>query len=77
MARRTMETLNRGIACKQDEAAPLVSEEMYRAVVESSPYPMLILADQFRLIFVNDTVCLLSGFSRVDYLQRIFMEFRS
>ncbi|HQN67866.1 MAG TPA: PAS domain S-box protein, partial [Smithellaceae bacterium] len=72
-----METLNRGIACKQDEAAPLVSEEMYRAVVESSPDAMLILDDQFRIIFVNETVCRVSGFSREDYLQRNFMDFLS
>ncbi len=70
-----METLNRGIACKQDEAAPLVSEEMYRAVVERSHDAMLILDDQFRIIFVNETVCRVSGFSRQDYIGRNFMDF--
>ena len=70
-----METLNRGIACKQDEAAPLVSEEMYRAVVESSRDAMLILDDQFRIIFVNGTACRVSGFSRQDFLGHNFMDF--
>lgn len=70
-----METLNSGMACKQDEAVIQGSEEMYRAVVESSPDAMLILDDQFRIIFVNETACRVSGFSRQDYIGRNFMDF--
>lgn len=70
-----METLNGGMACKQDEVALLINEEMYRAVVESSSDAMLILDDQFRIIFVNETACRVSGFSRQDYIGHNFMDF--
>jgi diguanylate cyclase (GGDEF)-like protein/PAS domain S-box-containing protein len=70
-----METLQRRMACDQDEAVLPESEEMYRAVVESSQDAMLILDDQFRIIFLNETVCRVSGFSRQDFLGHNFMDF--
>ncbi len=63
------------MACDQDEAVLPEGEEMYRAVVESSQDAMLILDDQFRIIFVNETVCRVSGFSRQDFLGHNFMDF--
>ncbi|MDD4862294.1 MAG: PAS domain S-box protein [Smithellaceae bacterium] len=59
----------------QNENALPESEEWYRAIVESSQDAMLILDDQFRIIYVNDTACCASGFSRQDYLHHNFMDF--
>jgi len=59
----------------QNENALPESEEWYRAIVESSQDAMLILDDQFRIIYVNDTACRVSGFSRQDYLHHNFMDF--
>ncbi|MFA5756053.1 MAG: PAS domain S-box protein [Smithellaceae bacterium] len=70
-----METLHRGMACNQDEAALLKSEEMYRALVEGSQDAFLVLDDQFRIVFVNEMVCRASGFSRRDFLGQSFMNF--
>ncbi|HRS83599.1 MAG TPA: PAS domain S-box protein [Smithellaceae bacterium] len=70
-----METLNGGIACKQDEIALPENEEFYRAIVENSQDAMLILDDQFRIIYVNETACRVSGFSRQEYLHHNFLDF--
>jgi diguanylate cyclase (GGDEF)-like protein/PAS domain S-box-containing protein len=72
---RLMEKFQPGTDQKQDEAALQESEEMYRAIVESSQDAMLILDDQFRIIYVNETACRISGFSREDYLYRNFIDF--
>jgi diguanylate cyclase (GGDEF)-like protein/PAS domain S-box-containing protein len=72
-----METLNGGMACKQDEVALPMSEEMYRAVVECSQDAMLILDDQYSIIFVNEAACRASGFSRQDFIGHHFMDFLS
>lgn len=59
----------------QNETVLPQSEELYRAIVESSQDAMLILDDQFRIIYVNETACHVSGFSRQDYLHHNFMDF--
>ena len=65
------------MACKQDEVALPMSEEMYRAVVECSQDAMLILDDQYSIIFVNEAACRASGFSRQDFIGHHFMDFLS
>ncbi len=51
------------------------SEERYRAVVENAHDGILIADDRYRLIYVNDQLCQLMGYSRQEIIGQDFRKF--
>jgi PAS domain S-box-containing protein len=51
------------------------SEERFRSVVETSQSGVLIVDEQYRLVYVNDELCRMLGYSRKELLGHDFREF--
>jgi PAS domain S-box-containing protein len=51
------------------------SEERFRSVVETSYSGVLIVDEQYRLVYVNDELCRMLGYSRKEILGHDFREF--
>lgn len=60
---------------KRAEEALRESEERFRSVVENSYEGILILDDNFKLIYCNDELCRMSGYSRKDIIGQDFRQF--
>jgi PAS domain S-box-containing protein len=51
------------------------SEERFRSIVENSQAGIMILDDAYRLVYVNDELCRLSGYSREESIGQDFRKF--
>ncbi|MFO7890359.1 MAG: PAS domain S-box protein [bacterium] len=60
---------------KQSENALFESEERYRAVVENSQNGILIVGEDFKFIYVNDTLCSILGRKHEEIIDHDFREF--
>ena len=60
---------------KQAETALAESEERFRSIVENSHEGIIILDDNYKLIYVNDELCRISGYSPDDILEQDFRKF--
>jgi len=60
---------------KQAEEALRESEDRFRSVVENSHDSILIVDDNFRIIYVNDEVERLSGYSKQEMIGQDFRKF--
>jgi PAS domain S-box-containing protein len=60
---------------KQAEDALRESEERYRAVVENVQDGILIINDQYQVLFVNPMLCKISGYDEEDLLGKDFRQF--
>ena len=60
---------------KQATEALLESEERSRSIVENSLDGIMILDDAYRLIYVNDELCRISGYSRDEIIGQDFRKF--
>ncbi|MFC1583147.1 PAS domain S-box protein [Candidatus Neomarinimicrobiota bacterium] len=60
---------------KQAEDALRESEERYRAVVENVQDGILIINDQYQILFVNPMLCEISGYDEEDLLGKDFRQF--
>jgi len=60
---------------KQAEEALLESEERFRSIVENFHDGIMILDDVYRLIYVNDEVGKISGYSREETIGQDFRKF--
>jgi PAS domain S-box-containing protein/putative nucleotidyltransferase with HDIG domain len=60
---------------KKAEEALLESEERFRSVVENSHEGILILDDNYYLIYCNEELCRISGYSRKEIIGQDFRKF--
>ena len=60
---------------KQAEKELQESEERYRAVVENSQNGVLIVGDDYKFIYANDTLCQMLGCQQEDIIGHDFREF--
>jgi len=60
---------------KRAEEALLESEERFRSIVENSHDGIIILDDAYRLTYVNDELCRISGYSREETIGQDFRKF--
>jgi PAS domain S-box-containing protein len=60
---------------KQAEDALRESEERYRAVVENVQDGILIINDQYKVLFVNPMLCKISGYGEEELLGKDFRKF--
>jgi two-component system sporulation sensor kinase A len=60
---------------KRAEEALLESEERFRSIVENSLDGIMILDDAYRLTYVNDELCRISGYSREETIGQDFRKF--
>jgi PAS domain S-box-containing protein len=60
---------------KQAEDALRESEERYRAVVENVQDGILIINNQYQVLFVNPMLCKISGYDEEDLLGKDFRQF--
>jgi len=60
---------------KEAEEALLESEERFRSIVENSHDGIMILDGAYRLIYVNDELCRISGYSREEIIGQDFRNF--
>jgi len=67
----TLDTTKR----KKAENALRESEERYRAVVEHSHNGILIVGEDFKFIYVNNTLCRILGYEREEIIGHDFREF--
>ena len=61
---------------KRMEEALQESEELFRSVVENSHNGIAILDDNFRVIYINDEIERLTGYSRNEVIGQDFRKFR-
>ena len=60
---------------KQADEALRESEERFRSIVENSQAGIMILDGTYRLVYVNDELCRISGYSREEVIGRDFRQF--
>ena len=60
---------------KQTEEALRESEERFRSIVENSQAGIMILDDAYRLVYVNDELRRISGYSREETIGQDFRQF--
>jgi len=60
---------------KKTENALRESEERYRAVVENSHNGVLIVGEDFKFMYVNNTLCRILGYEREEIIGHDFREF--
>jgi len=60
---------------RQAEEALLESEERFRSIVENSHDGIVILDDAYRVIYVNDKLCQMSGYSHEEVIGQDFRKF--
>ena len=60
---------------KQAEETLRESEERFRSIVENSHDGIMILDDAYRLIYVNDELCRMAGYSREEAIGQDFRKF--
>jgi PAS domain S-box-containing protein len=60
---------------KKSEDALLESEERFRSIVENSHNGIFIVNEFYQLVYVNDELCLMLGYSSEDLIGRDFRHF--
>lgn len=60
---------------KKAEEALRKSEELFRSIVENSHAGILIVDDSYRLVYVNDELCRMFGYSREEIISQDFRRF--
>ena len=51
------------------------NEELYSAIVDGFHDSVLVIDEQFRIIYVNERLCRASGYSREQFIARSFIDF--